>query len=152
MLKATRSPDRKEIAVALFGFKRGTDQPCDDLAMVGPALGDAIDRFTRTIKVSPRATTRASNLAAHFPRLRPAKSRRPVRLPLLRAEALRSRTPKTVLNRRRVPSARRPGTRPAVASSIEDSAGRVAGAIRDRLQALRDALLRLRRRLGGTGR
>ena len=137
----------------LFGRRRSFDQPCDDLAMVAPTLGDAIDRFARAvIKVSPRATTRASNLAAHFPRLRPAKSRRPVRLPLLRAEALRSRTPKTVLNRRRAPSAHRAGARPAIASSVEDSAGRVAGAIRDRLEALRAALLRLRRRLGSAGR
>ena len=139
--------------MALFGFKRSSALSCDDLATVGPTLGDAINRFARAvIKVSPRATTRASNLAAHFPRLRPAKSRRPVRLPLLRAEALRSRTPKTVLNRRRVPSARRPGARPAIASSVEDRAGRVTGAIRDRLGALRAALLRLRRRLGSAGR
>ena len=139
--------------MALFGRRRSFDQPCDDLAMVGPTLGDAIDRFARAvIKVSPRATTRASNLAAHFPRLRPAKSRRPIRLPLLRAEALRSRTPKTMLNRRRGPSARRPGARPTIASSVEDNAGRVTGAIRDRVQALRAALLRLRRRLGGVGR
>lgn len=137
--------------MSLFGFKRSVDQPSDDLATIGPTLGDAIDRFARAvIKVSPRETTRASNLAAHFPRLRPAKSRRPVRLPLLRAEALRSRSPKTVLNRRRVPSARRPGARPA--SSVEDSVGRVTGVIRDRLQALRAALLGLRRRLGGAGR
>lgn len=140
--------------MSLFGCKRSADLPCeDDLAMVGPALGDAIDRFARAvIKVSPRATTRASNLAAHFPRLRPSKSRRPVRLPLLRAEALRSRTPKTVLNRRRVPSARRPGARPAIGSSVEDSVGRVRRTVRDRVQALRAALLRLRRRLGGAGR
>jgi hypothetical protein len=138
--------------VSLFGFKRGLDRPGDDLAMIGPTLGDAIDRFARTvIKVSPRATTRASNLAAHFPRLRPAKPRRPVRLPTLRAEALRMRTPKTVLNRRRVPSAR-PGARPAIAASVEDSVGVVTGAIRDRLQALRAALLGLRRRLGGARR
>ena len=137
--------------MSLFGFKRSFDRPCDDLSMIAPTLGDAIDRFARTvIKVSPRATTRASNLAAHFPRLRPSKARRPVRLPLLRAEALRGRTPKTVLNRRRVPSARRPGAR--TASSVEDSVGRVTGAIRGRLQALRAALLGLRRRLGGAGR
>lgn len=139
--------------MSLFGFKRSVDQPCDDLSMVGPMLGDAIDRFARAvIKVSPRATTRASNLAAHFPRLRPAKSRRPVRLPLLRAEALRIRTPKSVLNRRRVPSARRPGARPAIGSSVEDSVGRVRRAIRDRVAALRAALLGLPRRLGGSGR
>lgn len=138
--------------MALFGSRRSLDHAGDDLSMVGPTLGDAINRFARAvINVSPRATTRASNLAAHFPRLRPAASRRPVRLPLLRAEALRRRTPKTVLNRRRV-SVRRPGARPAIASSVEDSVGRVRGAIRDRLQALRAALLRLRRRLGSAGR
>jgi hypothetical protein len=140
--------------MALFGNKRRPDHACDDLAAIGPTLGDAIDRFARiVIKVpQPRTTTRASNLAAHFPRLRPATARRPVRPPLLRAEALRSRTPKTVLNRRRAPTARRPGSRPAIASTVEDGAGRVASAIRDRLQALRAALLRLRRRLGGAGR
>ena len=139
--------------MALFGFKRGLDHACDDLATVGPALGDAIERFTRAVvKVRPRTTTRAANLAAHFPRLRPAKARRPVRLPLLRAEALRSRAPKTLLNRRRVAAARRPGSRPAIASAVEDGAGRVASAIRDQLQALRAALLRFRRRLGSAGR
>ena len=139
--------------MALFGRRRSSDLSCDDLAMLGPTLGDAIDRFARAvIKVSPRATTRASNLAAHFPRLRPAKSRRPMRLPLLRAEALRSRAPKTLLNRRRVPTARRPATRPATASAVEENAGRVSAAIRDRVQALRAALLRLRRRLGNVGR
>jgi len=139
--------------VALFGRRRSFDQPCDDLAMVGPTLGEAIDRFARAvIKVSPRATTRASNLAAHFPRVRPATSRRPMRLPLLRAEALRSRAPKMMLNRRRLRTARRPATRPATASAIEDNAGRITAAIRDRVQALRAALLRLRRRLGSVGR
>jgi len=134
--------------VRLFGDKRSLDRACDDVAAIGPTLGKAISRFTRVITVpSPRTTTRAANLAAHFPRIRPAQARRPVRLPMRRAERLRSRTPKTVLAARR--GANR---RPAIAATVEDGAARVAGAIRDRLRTLRGALLRFRRRLGGSRR
>src|SRR3954462_5298188 len=91
-LKPDTTQNRQEIPMALFGNKRRPDHACDDLANVGPTLGDAIDRFARIVinVPQPRTTTRASNLAAHFPRLRPAKARRPVRPPLLRPQRLRS--------------------------------------------------------------
>jgi hypothetical protein len=62
-----------------------------------------------------------------------------------------NRRASTVLDRRRAIEARRGGRR-SFAESVEGGAERIAGAIRDRLLALRRSLGRLRGRLGGSRR
>jgi hypothetical protein len=135
--------------VALFDYQRELFHACDELAKVGPTLGAAIDRFKRRVaKEAARTRIRHAPIGRPPSRLPQTHAHRPVRHHVTPVAPLRGRTAATVLDRRRAADARRRGGQESLAASVEGGAARAVDAIRTRLQALRDALLRRRRQLG----
>ena len=128
--------------------------PSDEIAKLGPALGEAITRFGREVlKESARKKKGGRRRVGPAPAARPStQARRPLPHPAGRLERIRSRMATTVLDRRRAIEAQRRGGRPAFAASVEAGAARVAGALRERLLTFRRGLGRVRQRLGGGSR
>jgi hypothetical protein len=128
--------------------------PADEIAKLGPALGEAITLFGRDVlKESARQKKANRRRVGPVPTARPStQARRPLPHPVGRLERIRSRMATTVLDRRRALEAKRRGGRPAFAASVEAGAARVAGAFRERFLTLRRGLGRVRQRLGGGSR
>jgi hypothetical protein len=133
---------------------RDVVNPSDEIAKLGPALGEAITRFGRDVlKESARQKRKGRRRVGGVPTGRPStQARRPLPHPVGRLERIQSRIATTVLDRRRALEARRRGGPPAFAAAVHAGAARAAGALRERLLTLRRGLGRVRQRLGRNSR
>jgi len=135
--------------LALFDYRRDIHQACDELARVGPALGDAIERFRKGIVKEARR--RAPHRATRPPTRPPAThAHRPIRHRIVRVVRLPSRIAPTILRRRRATDQSRGGARTDTATTVEGAVARAKAAISRRLRAVREAVLDLKRRLGAS--
>jgi transposase-like protein len=137
--------------LALFDYRRDIYQACDELAKVGPALGDAIERFRKGIVKEARR--RAPHRATRPPTRPPAThAHRPIRHRIVRVARLPGRIAPTILRRRRAADQSRGGARTDTATTAEGAVARAVEAARRRIRAVREALLGLQRRLAGLRR